>query len=303
MFSAGTRVYIHSSSITGKKLGPKRHSLGYISDSDRVHIVNRVRNFPIKEQYFLLVPLKIVFTKYGKEEKSRHEIREFINFIPVFLKGDKDHVIKTTIKILDYFSNGEFAENPAWSDLASKYVSNPTNVGTIIPTLNHSTVKMDGNEIRAWITSILNNTAFKHTIIHNRDLRTLKKLQPTFTNLITWLSNAVRDSNARNDLFRWAGDSPGNMDVLVRFLRCINAVFSKRILEGNMKFMRDRLRMTKPIDINTFAGWYIDRILEDNSLSEKKLKIARHLDHNSLSLANCTHTVCSTYLTLKPKYI
>ena len=53
MFLAGTRVYACSSAVVGKKLGPKRHSLGFVSDGGGAFHIDYIKNFPIKEQSFI----------------------------------------------------------------------------------------------------------------------------------------------------------------------------------------------------------------------------------------------------------
>lgn len=302
MFPAGTRVYVCSSAIIGKKFGPKRHSLGFISGRDGASLVKFVKNFPLKNQSFVLIPLKIVFTRYGKEEKSRCESREFIQILPVFSNiQDPTIVINRTKKIISTFDDGDLAKNPGWNDVVRHYTKGSRNIGTVIPIDCEGAALMNENETKAWVNSILHDSNFRNIISINRGLPTLRKLAG-HPDLLIWVSNAVRKSKARQDLLLWAADDPENMERLVILLRGINTAFSKRMLtntETEPKYSNQ---------INSFLTWLTYGAFGNEGNIKKKGDVIGKINGAAAapSLRGYTENLAptlSTYLNFKPKYV
>lgn len=301
MFPAGTRVYVCSSSITGKKLGPKRHSLGYVSDSNTARHINSIKNFPFAEQSFLFVPLQIVFTKYGKEKRHRLETRSFFNIIPTFTNSNtnnKDKCPKRINEILEHFNKGELSKNQHWLDWLELVEDTiPPTIGVVIPM--RSPTKMDIDESKAWVISILKNESFKRLVVKNRSLH--MSSDP----VLVWLANAVKHSSPRRDLLLWAEDDPKNMCALICHIRRLNATFDKRMLERSMRYMKRGLESGGGINTNNFINWYINHMLSDESILARKREIInpRNISSSLINLAVGVDRVRTAYLTLRPKYI
>lgn len=307
MFSAGTRVYTCSSSIIGKKLGPKRHSLGYISSSGAAHFVNYVRDFPIKEQSFVLFPLEIVFTKYGKEEKQRCETRGFLQILPVFTTSvyEESVTIKKIQEIIGILNRGELSKNSHWYNIASNYVNNPLNMGTVIPVGHTSASRMSDNEALAWVTSILRNPNFRHLIRTHRHLPTLKAV--VTDDFLTWFSNAVTSSHIRKDLLRWANEETPHMEALLESIQCINTIFCRGMHNDSCGITATKIKKGKIKNINLFSSWLLADLFQDENIIKGKENIVygSPIDSNSklTNLTKCMRSVRATYLTIKPKYI
>lgn len=302
MFSAGTRVYTCSSSIIGKKLGPKRHSLGYISSSGTALFVSYIKGFPIKDQCFVLFPLEIVFTKYGKEEKQRCETRGFLQILPVFVYEESATITKIQ-EIIGILNRGELSKNSHWYDIASDYINNPLNMGTVIPVGHTSASRMSDNETRAWVTSILRNPSFRHLIRTHRYLPTLQAV--VAGDLLVWLSNAVMSNSARKDLLRWADEETPHMEALLESIQCINTVFCRGMHNDNCGTTAAKIKKGKIKNINLFSSWLLADLFQDENIIKGKENIAYDSPIGSklTNLTKCMRPVRATYLTIKPKYI
>jgi len=303
MFSAGTRVYACSSAVTGKKLGPKRHSLGYISDSNEAHYISHISNFPIKNQSFILVPLKIVFTRYGREKKQRCEAREFLQILPVIKeKRDGDAISKLTKQIISIFNDNELTKNTRWRALCSSHANTTSHFGTVLPVGCAKASRMEGEEVNAWLSSILRNRLFSSLIRGNRDLSTLKSLVGN-NDLLIWISNAVSKGKTRQDLITWANEHPGNMHQLIETIQNINTTFTSRMLNNNIK--DGEILLKGSLRTNSYLTWITDRMFDDKEIITKKINIVQKTvtSSNLINFAKNLEYIRSEYLNLKPKYV
>jgi len=302
MFSAGTRVYVYSSSIIGKKLGPKRHSMGYVSDSNSTIYTDFIKEFPIKNQAFALTPITVVFTRYGKEEKRRLETRSFLNVLPTFL-NTKNLVLQQRIKeIISCFNDGELSKNSHWQDISLNFGIDSGCVGTLVPIIS-KVEKMDAAESIAWITSIMKNKVFANLLMHNKNLTNLRSLGSS--DLIVWIANAATNQNtSHRDIIQWAEYAPQNMSKLIALIRCINTAFNKRLSDSLLDQMSIKLK-TGGVDINNFLTWYTNGLFENESLIAKKYKISqpKQIGNALANIADSMRTVRSEYLNLKLKHI
>jgi hypothetical protein len=302
MFSAGTRVYVCCSSITGKKLGPKRHSLGYASGGSAAYFINYNKSFPVKNQSFVICPIKVVFTRYGKEEKERSEARDFLHILPVFEDPNTTNIPKKLEEIMNILKGDELSKNSLWYDIGCNYSSDPSNIGTLIPVGSANVGRMEGNEARAWVTSILRFEPFKHLIVHSRHLPTLQAMIDT--ELLIWLSNAVKGSSARRDLLLWAEEDRINMVALVSALHQLMATYSKRTVDNQIQLWSNLKAGRKP-DLHAYLSWLTQDMFGEKEIFDRKLATSKKisLDSQSVRITKNMDLVRSTYLSLKPKYV
>lgn len=304
MLLAGTRVYACCSAITGKKLGPKRYSLGYVSDNTESYYIKYVKNFPIKNQTFMFTPLKIVFTRYGKEEKQRNETRDFLQILPLFDSSKLPDTIPDTIKqIVSVFNSGELSKNNYWRDLCNNYIPDGSHIGTIIPVRHTSAAKMDSKGTEAWMSSILQNRQFRALISANKYLQTLKDMTCDI-DLFVWIANAVNKGSARRDLYRWASEEQENTERLATILRRINTAFNKRMLDQNTK--DGAVMLDSTFQLNSFLTWLAYGVLDAEKITTDKIgtvEQAKGTSSEHLTLTKNMGVTRSTYLNLKPKYV
>jgi len=264
-----------------------------------------MRDFPIKDQSFVLIPLHIVFTRYGKEEKRRCETREFLQILPVSLTSvyEESVTVKRIQDIIKILNKGELFKNSNWHNMACNYSSNPLNIGTVIPVGHTNVTRMDDNEAKAWIVSILRNPSFGQLVRTHRHLPTLKAL--VTDDLLAWVSNAVRSSSARNDLLRWAEDEPQHMRTLLRDVQCINAVFCRGVHNSSMKAMKNMIMKGRVKDINPFSFWLLTELFQDESIIKEKENIVygASIGNNFTNLTKCMRPIRNTYLTIKPNHV
>jgi len=302
MFSAGTRVYVYSSSLS-KKLGPKRHSVGYISSCENTFVIQNVANFPIKDQAFIMSIAKVIFTRYGKEEKERYEARDFLNIIPTFVQEYKGSVSTRVTEVLDIFNNNGL-DGGAWETAASDYMSHSISAcGTLIPLSCNNIEDIRGKDFTAWVTAILRNEHFTYILKTSRNLPTLNVVTDN-KKLLMWAANAARSQSARRDLLRWATDDTDHMRQLVELFQTVRTIFNLRIKMTADKNMKSHLNNHGSVDIHHLAHWYIDNMFEDSQFKDKHKKFALKGKGSSISAFVTTMPeIRSTYLTLKPKYV
>lgn len=297
MFQAGTKVYVCGSSVTGKKLGPKRHSLGYVSNTQMASVINPVKNFPVKDQRFILFPLKVIFTRYGKEKKLRSEHRDFLHIMPLYFDACHEVNVGKIQEVIRILKSGELSKNPMWYDIGCNYSQDPSNIGTLLPVYSKSVAQLKGNEAKAWVYSIIRNDIFRHLIMKNKYLPTLITMADS--DIVNWVSNSMKGSGPRRDLIRWADDDPQNMRRLVIVVRALSTAFGKRIQENQ------RTLSSVSLESNSYFTWLMDNLFSDIDGFENKIKVAKKLGISS-SLEQATKNtklVRDTYLTLKPSYI
>jgi len=296
MFSAGTKVYVHTSSVVGKKLGPKRHSLGYISDADDIFFANHIKEFPIKHQCFIFVPTKIIFTRYGKEQKERSEAREFIQIIPVFLESiSKESIVARIKEIIAIMNAGNLYKNHHWAELCSHYGDNTLNMGVVIPVGHTNPAPMRDNEAVSYINSVLRNRDFIRLIRYPGSL--IKK--QVNENVFSYLYQASRGNKATKELLNWAA-TPENMSMLLTTMRYLNTALSKRLLENNSSKIPKEMR-----DITSFSDWLFKGLFEGNRTLKRKEELLNKitLSNDKICLYQCARPTRDTYLNIKPQHV
>lgn len=311
MFSAGTKAYVHVSAFSGKKLGPKRHSLGFVSEGEQIFIVDHVKNFPNPKQSFILIPSHVVFTRFGKEHKSRMEAKGFLNVIPIFYSNAASNsaVEANTHEVINILKGDEFIKNLAWRDLADENAGSGSTAGIITPIHQQRPDVMNANDKEAWISAVLRNRHFTYLVMRNRNLPTLLRTLYPHDNLLGWISNAVRDSSPRRDLMKWAHDCSLNMDALVLTLRKMKAVFDKSFALSTHKNWTSTLTIGSfnSSDVNSITSWAITGMLDQSGTFEEKMKLIasnyKKLPSKVYGLSKSLPGIRSAYLSLKPKHI
>jgi hypothetical protein len=87
IIGVGSKVIAVTSSVK-KGTGPRRGSIGYISDIST--------NTTYAGHGVFVQPVKIVFTRYGFESKTRKERKPFINMLPIMRKNTAHDYMKKT---------------------------------------------------------------------------------------------------------------------------------------------------------------------------------------------------------------
>jgi hypothetical protein len=311
MFSAGTRAYVHVSAFSGKKLGPKRHSLGFVSEGEQVFVADYVRNFPNPKQSFILIPMQVVFTRFGKEHKSRMEAKSFLNIVPAFFSNfASDHSIETrTHEIIDIFKGDEFIKNSVWREITDEYAGSGATAGIMTPIYQDRPSVMDANDTEAWISAVLRNRYFTYLVMRNKNLPTLVRALYPHDNLLMWIANAVRDSSPRRDLMKWGHERRENMDALVVTLRKMTTMFNKSFSLSSHRSWRRTLssHSVGPSDINSITSWALSGMLDKSeTLAKKMVLIAdnqKNIPSKIYGLSKTLPGVRAAYLSLKPKHI
>ena len=301
MFSAGTRVSVYASSVPGQKTGPKQHSIGYVSNVEPAYLSSTIKDFPIPDRTFLVTPMKVVFTRFGRQKRRRMETKHFLNVIPAsFVSGTCTK--KVIDEILSLFNNGELRTNSNWSKINKDY--NTNTIGTLLPIGCNNNIDMANcDEALAFVTAMLNNHYFS-ILINNKHLSALYNLTKD-KDMVTWLGNASKQTKTRISLFGWAKERPTNLSKLVYLVQVIRILFHKRSVETAFKFMGLRVKQGREIGFEKFMAWYTDGLFESEQLTIRKATIVntKSFGPSSSAFMNNMNTVRDTYLAHKPKYI
>jgi hypothetical protein len=297
MFPAGTKVYVHSSSITGKKLGPKAHSLGYVSVRGQAHYTSRksISHFPIKGQDFILSPMQIIFTRYGREQRGRIEARSFLNVIPAFVDASGINIRERVAEVLEVLQK-DFSSNYDWKHTAGAFGC--AFAGTLLPIRNINSCAMDLNEVKAWFTALVRCPEYAPVVAANRNLITFKNLHKINSNLYLWVSKAASSSSALNSIFDWAEDEDENLEALIHFTRITQTCLQKR------RLLKD-LSMKSFGSNDSFMTWFTrDMFTEDTIMNQKyKATSGMGLSNAQRNFTDCMRLVRNIYLNSKPKYV
>jgi hypothetical protein len=302
MFSAGTRVSVHSSNISGKKLGPKCHSLGYTSVTNQCYFVPHIEGFPIKEQAFLICPLRVQFTRYGREQRSRSELRSFLNIMPVFMNAKGIIISQRVEEVLEQLNN-EMLSSTWFTNLLNNYGSD--SLGVLLPLRSYRAEKMSYDECTSWAMSIIRNSEYAHILATNKNLPTLKALHTQESKLWSWANKASGSSDARRGLLQWAEQSPEKLQRFVHFVRITSTAFNKGLAENGINGVKNLFEQGGEMNANAFMTWYTLNMFDGHNIMERKFKITRSpaVSKDFKEFADCMRLVRSTYLNLKPKYV
>ena len=297
MFPAGTKVYVHSSNATGKKLGPKTHSLGYVSVRNQVYYTphKSISHFAIKGQDFVVSPMKIVFTRYGREKRSRVETRSFLNVMPGFVDATGINIRERVAEVLKILQK-DFNDNYEWRHTAGAFGCNF--VGTLLPIRSINSRAMDLDEVKAWFTALVRCPEYAPVVAKNRNFITFKNLHKVNSSLYLWVSKAASSASALNSIFDWAEDEDDNLEALIHFTRITRTCLQKRQL------LKD-LSMKSFGSNDSFMTWFMrDMFTEDTIMNQKyKATSSMGLSNAQRNFTDCMRLVRNIYLNSKPKYV
>ncbi len=302
MFSSGARVYVHSSSVSGKKLGPKPHSLGFVSMVSNCNIIDGVADFPIPKQKFIVCPMDIIFTRFGREQRERSENKHILAIMPAFFETKGINVHEQVDEMLDLFTDRELCKNENWRDLAGHYGA--SSVAVLLP-VRGKVSSLGANDVWSYASSLLRNHAFSSLIRSNYQLPTLTKLFPQRPDLFKWTAAACGSSSSSTSLRRWAEESGHHMNELLIFMRAVSAAFNKANVENGLKWANEHMDVGG-MGMDTFLTWFLEGIYDGEKVMLQKINLAKKGNriHSKLSnLIDCTRLVRASYLNLKLKYV
>lgn len=165
IFPVGAPVYVYASSLRGR-LGPKQHSLGFLSayrnsPSFWPHSYSPAGFSSLNMKTF---ECEIVFTRYGKELGSRREVRTVNMLIPAVPK-DLPAVSDTVSKIMQLFHDGELVKKKY-----SELLRDTSALCCLIPA---EPKELNENDVISYTLAALNNTNLMYKLRANRSLPTL----------------------------------------------------------------------------------------------------------------------------------
>jgi hypothetical protein len=259
-----------------------------------------MKDFPINKQTFMITPLKVVFTRYGNEERRRRETRNFFHITPTF---PKEHCTSEQVNnILKIFRRGEFKNNPQWQQMMGSSSEIP--MGIALPLESNALESMDMLESKAWVKSLLLNPSFQHSIGRGKSLPTLKSvINP---DLLVWIANATRKASARSSMFEWATDTRQSMKELIYAMQALKSVFNKGNHTRQLNKMLGSLGGGS-LEYEQFTLWYTDNFMDvagARLINKPVVKlITDRKDTIKINFMNNMETVRKTYLTHKPKHV
>jgi hypothetical protein len=303
MFLTGTRVYVHNSTVPRDKTGPRKHSIGYVSVDNDLTCFNRaIEGYPVKDQAFTFTPVKIVFSRYGLEEKGRCETRIVLAVTPtqtVMYTGKPSTPIKNNIRML---MSNELAKNSGWR--ISDSVAKDTAVITSVPATN---TDIDG--VRAKLISIIKSTLFKEYVTGTGAFNPLanngpNKLEKYFTDLYTEsaMLDLIYDRANRNAAMK----NPSAH--LTRILNTVMTVINRAHLNHTQRYIdaiTSHTGQQTTIQRELMFGMFeAPTILANKIKSINKIRKRRDIIGPLLDdVVSNISVVRNAYLNLKPKHI
>lgn len=150
MFPVGNKVAVIASATKSKGARIRKGSLGYVANVGRVFNLGKNNRYP--HVSMRVVPARIVFTRFGYENKIRSELK-FAALIfpatdPKYVKSPETHLNRLVAKAADYHTN-----------LKEMFQSEGSRIKKVTPiaiTAVNSTQSVTENEIEflAWFRSI-----------------------------------------------------------------------------------------------------------------------------------------------------
>jgi len=243
--------------------------------------------------------MKIVFSRYGREARSRCELRSFANIVPV--DWNTISKVENVNKTLSLFKRGSLL-NKSWSDSIKGYGS--CTIGTLLPVIRSDGLSLS-KEFRQFATAVLRNPTINFLLNKNRNLPTLLSIVEN-QSLLNWICNSASQSKTRASLFMWAEEHKNNLATLLYTVQVIKAAVRKRMVESTMKNIKFKVDNRSDVSFDVFSDWYVDGLFESASLLKRRSEIsstARTFGPAYHTFIASINVVRDTYLTHKPKHI
>lgn len=224
MFRAGERVVVLASSVPKGKIGAKRGSTGYVSESS-IHGIEK-RN----DVTYALVRLHIVFSRYGYEEAPRCEEKTVFAIYPISRKSTTEQ-FKRTEELVKIMQAGKIN-----SILTKRMVQNLPK-GAVICVIGKSNNNIDLcaqsniEETICWLDSMFKNeTRWEAHILHNFvNSSRVKRPKNINTDLINTLINVAYNRDIRHTYYtKLRAAKSEHLDKVINSMRQIHILAMKR---------------------------------------------------------------------------
>lgn len=205
MFGTGTRVVVLSSSFSGKT-GPKRGSIGYaldmkLGDSKK----SGEGSYYDAERNWFITLHRIVFVRYGFENRQRGEAKFFINILPYIssqeaLGVDTAELVDRRLGHVEMFdtTDEKFYDRIKYN-VTSKFGKKYIHTGILVPVpINTSLIKTSTNDFGAWLECFMKDDRF-HSLIMDM-INNANKLTNIFDlNYLVMIKKMIDSKELRQD--------------------------------------------------------------------------------------------------------
>jgi len=293
MFLPGTRLKIYTSSFTGKKLGPRKNSIGYFVSANPSQIVLH------DNAVYFLSPLRITFLKYGNESRTRAETKTAISVLPLFVGQRR----KDPPEVFDYLYGQSFVKDPFWKVITAKHRALAT--GIILPAKQKD--EIDFENFKAWIYATTKNNLIFKAILNGRQFSKITEMRNEYKDLLDQMYHFVRATESRRKFLEQCKINEQYMVDLIQFMQVLTAVVRRHMSMADMRSL-DYL-MThygQHSGLKDLIEWQTRFMFEDRTIFAEKNKLLKKYNRKIASKSDvieATRTLADTRETLITKYI
>lgn len=295
MFMPGARLKVYTSTFTGKRLGPRKNSVGYFIQGEGGDSVMQH-----KGHLFFLIPMHITFLRYGNEKKRRNETKKFLGLLP--LSVNKSSKLRKDINnAIDYLSGPEFYSDEFLRSTNNQYKASAA--GIILPSNKRS--KMDFDDFKAWFFAILKNHRMISTIVKSRNFNKLLDLHPNYRSICDNLYSTLKDGSARKALLEYLEENNTYREDAISFLMLLNYTLKKRKIMSEERDWAITLKHhIASVNLTQILKWQNEFMFEDLAIFQKKYRLIKKFEAKLQSgIRRPIRNMAETRKALVTKYI
>lgn len=263
MFSIGERVRVLRSSVEGKA-GPRRNSLGYVSNVGKVYLL------PCNLGRVMVASVQVIFSRYGNERRVRCERRDFLNVFPIAGEASltsPDLGTPLTPSDVEKFvkaSNPREFRKDFWQRelipalQPGHHKGKGGIAGIIVPAESSdklSLLEASQEECKAYIESMLRNRSI--TLLAGHAGEHIGTIKNVIEHLLWHIYSAHTKKTVKSSLIRWAFLNKENLAALLATLTIISTIHrtsNERAEIGVLRGDKGRAMITSESCVNNCAS-------------------------------------------------
>lgn len=288
MFLPGAKIRVLASTADGRKTRIKKDSLLYVVRGAGLSTpaTNEFRNK--FDGSVLVMPAKVVITRYGNETRRRAEVKPTMFVFPIIDSDGKDKAALLQKVLSELKGYGNQPVN-MWS--VNKHGISDKKLDYVVgyPTLEEANGMNTVNELSAWLYSIINNMLHYYANPLNATVEQRQRILKSITDIVPVLRFRIQQDTIGMFHFEYLNDirvfidgihdDKNKMDSVIKWALAHKALLARRLFlhnanvyESSGKILRDltsSMIVPKPIILQK-PGW--ESVAQRGSTTYRKLK-------------------------------